>query len=354
MSSYLCEELVFEIFKRLPPISLLRFKSLSKSWCARISSADFIREHCLLSVKSPRKVVFRHRNFYQLKDYREFYGLYPEEKHYSKMLVDQLPSSKFDIVGSCNGIICLLDFYSGFNICLWNPSIGRKLTLTPSIRKAQRLGHFRRSGNHSVALGFGFDPITDDYKAVISYPTKYAKVSFVYTMKTRVWREIASPAIPFSEVKSRACFFNGALHWVVEYLTELKDITNCYILTFNLSTDVFDKISLPKPDLVSNQITIIKGLLGVISREWDNHWIWVMREYNNVASWLRAYKLTSFGYGLDSDFQASNYLEDYEYYDNETGMRSRLVAYTNSCYILDLDMCVESLEWFDTETDYEE
>ncbi|KAJ0453926.1 putative F-box domain-containing protein [Helianthus annuus] len=58
MSNDLCEELIVDIFSRLPTKSLLRFRSVSKSLYACIGSPEFIRLHAL---RSPEKFMLIHR-----------------------------------------------------------------------------------------------------------------------------------------------------------------------------------------------------------------------------------------------------------------------------------------------------
>ncbi|CAH1426644.1 unnamed protein product [Lactuca virosa] len=124
MSSYLCEELIVEIFTRLPSKSLLRFRSLSKLLYCIICSPDLI---CVHTFRSPQKLLIRHRNHYK-KEYTEnFYTLHSE---------DQLAW-------------CTSGGYLEIHISLWNPSIRRKLNLPDC-----PLRRFH--------TGFGFDPITDD------------------------------------------------------------------------------------------------------------------------------------------------------------------------------------------------
>ncbi|CAI9285752.1 unnamed protein product [Lactuca saligna] len=94
------------------------------------------------------------------------------------------------------------------NTSLWNPSIRRKLTLPDCPRRCSSV----------VEIGFGFDSITDDYKIVSISNPEYggnAGTSFVYSIKTSSWCEIASPT-PFigDMMTSKACFVNGTLHWL--------------------------------------------------------------------------------------------------------------------------------------------
>ncbi|GKB34039.1 putative F-box protein [Tanacetum coccineum] len=196
MADFLCEELIDEILGKLPPKSLLRFRTLSKSW------------------------------------------LHPEDEYMWKESA-KFPVSNCHIVGSCNGIICLYKNI-GSSFTLWNPSIRRKLTI-PS----------HPSGDFTLAYGFGFDPLADDYK-IVSISFEGVQTSFLYSMKANVWSHIGPPSTSFYTVKSFACFVNGILHWVVK--SESSDTGHSYILTFDLSTHVFGMISLPKPNWITNEI----------------------------------------------------------------------------------------------------
>ncbi|PWA69147.1 F-box domain-containing protein [Artemisia annua] len=155
---------------------------------------------------------------------------------------------------------------------------------------------------------------------------------------TNSWSEIvsATPKVYYARFDSSACFFKGTLHWVVQ-------CGQCCIITFDLSTNVFGFISVPKPDSEYFAPMIIKGCLAVIfvSRDGGEHCsIWVMREYNNVASWTKAFDI------LEGILMNEGHKDSISY-NHETGTRSRLVV--DSCYTVDMDMCIESLELFDKE-----
>lgn len=348
MLCHLCDDLIVEISGMLPIKSLIHYRSISKSWFARISSRNFIRMHALRSTKTPQKVIVRQQNHYGKDGHIILYTLDPED-HYASLKSVNFSSIDFHIVGSCNGIICviqkevklpLIGTLGESSLCLWNPSIRRKLNV-PS----HPFG--------CVALGFGFDAITDDYKIVSIPLCKYsgvAKFSFMYSMKTNSWNAIQLPTtFYYDNVKSPfPCFVNRTLHWVVRYQSENIDIHHC-ILTFNLSTRVFDMIQLPQPSWVMVQLTIIKGCLAVISNDGHDNWIWVRKEHKNAASWSKPYNFTNpISEGADSIFGLTNH-GDFESYNPETGVRSRLMSSLDSSFTIELDMCVGSLELLDNE-----
>ncbi|MFS7981813.1 putative F-box domain, leucine-rich repeat domain superfamily, F-box-like domain superfamily [Helianthus anomalus] len=57
MSGY--NDLMVEIFERLPSKSIIRFRSLSKYWHSRLVTPEFIRKHRLRCSKNPPKLLTR-------------------------------------------------------------------------------------------------------------------------------------------------------------------------------------------------------------------------------------------------------------------------------------------------------
>ncbi|PHT76805.1 hypothetical protein T459_20327 [Capsicum annuum] len=71
----------------------------------------------------------------------------------------------FNIVGSCNGLLCLADDHECCrnHIYLWNPSIRKSLKLPIPIYT------FKTLSTLDHTQGFGFDRTTNDYKVVRIY-----------------------------------------------------------------------------------------------------------------------------------------------------------------------------------------
>ncbi|KAL7610157.1 hypothetical protein Lser_V15G11461 [Lactuca serriola] len=362
MSDNLCEELMVEILTRLPPKSLLRFRSVSKSLCSCIdtciNSPDFIRMH---TCRSPQRILLTHRvkRTLKYKRYRNaaFCTLHAKEQLPLPLSLCTtpvvLPRRKATPHGSCNGILLLSDAVYGCGngngvISLWNPSIMRQLTLPDCPLR-------RCSGG--MAIGLGFDPITDDNK-VVSIPaygnTRILKSSFVYAMKTGAWHPIDSPMPLYFKVLSRARYLNGVLHWVVErYSTDSNYIKLGYIMTFDLSSHVFGMLDLPKPGWKTQELATIQGSLAVISSVSNDSWIWVRGETND--SWSVVSKLkTEDGAELRKVLELTNngdllldvLLKKFYVYTPKTGALSTLADFNDASSLVDMDAYVETLQLF--------
>ncbi|OIT23019.1 f-boxkelch-repeat protein [Nicotiana attenuata] len=162
-------ELITEILLRLPVESLLRFRCVSKSWLALISSPEFVKAH--LNISANNKDYTHHRlmmNFeskYNIKDCSlsslfnesviEAFDLdYPTKSNGS---YKRFPNSD-RIVGSVNGLICLA--MEDYDLVVWNPSIRKYKKLPDSRPRLERMTYdFHR-------YGFGYDEFHDDYKVV--------------------------------------------------------------------------------------------------------------------------------------------------------------------------------------------
>ncbi|CAI9295090.1 unnamed protein product [Lactuca saligna] len=174
---------IYKTTTQIPP----RFRSLSTSLYTCISSPGFMRMH---TFRSPQKIRFTHENINNHKIAEDVYTLHGEDelplclcpKRGYIGITTTIPfpcSNRFRTIGSCNGTFCLKT-KNGFT--LWNPSIRRKVR----VPKCPRSSKLALGG-----IGFGFDPISDDYKIVwISYEKD---TSFVSAVKTGTCCEVASP-----------------------------------------------------------------------------------------------------------------------------------------------------------------
>nr|GEW02435.1 hypothetical protein [Tanacetum cinerariifolium] len=362
---------MLNIFQRLPPKTIVRFKSLSKSWCSCLASKDFIRMYNLRSLNdhTREKVLVRQR--VRNEEYKDIYtlhlrdpelSLYQDYGYLSNKGIE-LPYRDSSIIGSCNGSICLLKYRE---FTLWNFSIRRKLDVPHhhswrasivsgfgscngsicllkyreftlwnfSIRRKLDVPH-HHSWRASIVSGFGFDPITNDYK-ILCISDAYMKGTacngntfFLYSMKMDSRNAISPPTILFFEVQSNACFFKEKLHWVV--LTESR---NHIRLTFSLTSHGFRTIEFLEPISGARQLTIINGSLALIS--WTNY----CTKYETPCfDFIRFFQPVSNGYLLIYDTWR-------EVYNPRTHLFTKMLEF-GLCHGLEIERHVKSLELLD-------
>lgn len=175
LMSCFTDDLWTEVLLRLPIRSLLRFKSVSKSWLSIISSHRFAKSHLATADIDDQNLIVHQepadvdeekevdgsfalfhlgsgRTFHDLK-FPYSQGEYPSEDIFSTL------------IGSDCGIVCVSVDLSNwpvtkkkFDIYLWNPATKHSKLIPPYTKPDDD----RTNG----ALGFGFDHIDFDFKLV--------------------------------------------------------------------------------------------------------------------------------------------------------------------------------------------
>ncbi|XP_074335868.1 F-box/kelch-repeat protein At3g23880-like [Apium graveolens] len=181
-----------KIFTRLPVKSLLRCKSVSKYWLSLVSDPEFVKDY--------------HKS-YPIENPNEFDCVVANKNKVGLVIISRneeiciLPPDHYEVFGSIHGLICLGNDHSAFNnndkkFWLWNPAIHqfKEFNFPPGIR-----------GSHTSrdVVGFGFDPVSNDYKVVFCRvflnnrfvcPSKFDKRSaFVYSSNSDKWSDLIIP-----------------------------------------------------------------------------------------------------------------------------------------------------------------
>ncbi|KAK9678134.1 hypothetical protein RND81_11G190200 [Saponaria officinalis] len=144
-------------------------------------------------------------------------------------------------IGSSNGLICFVTYFDGADfLYIWNPTIqelcciGKWTDLLP--------------GWVPLLLGFGYDPLSDDYKIVclgIASPEIKLPVAGIFTSRIRHWRQLECPSRDGMHefLSNEVCLpvlVGHTLYWPLENKFDPK-----YLLAFDLMTDSFETIPLP-------------------------------------------------------------------------------------------------------------
>ncbi|XVE68739.1 hypothetical protein DITRI_Ditri09bG0093600 [Diplodiscus trichospermus] len=280
-------ELENEILSKLPVKSLLRFKCVQKSWRNLIEDPSFVTMHTILLGKTT--------NGFLLSDFSPT-PYYIGKKRTNTVLSGSkeilVSSGKWllreahrYIVGSSEGLVCLVNRPGGLKIHIWNPST-RKIMQLPSFVCEEVIAAL------PFVFGFGFCPKLKDYKVVIiSYP--FHNLTKVYSLNTNSWHKIANPRLDLSLGLRRGKFFNGASLWLGKQIDSPR---RRMIVAFKFEEEVFVEINLPNhhnfedENVADVYIAEYQNLLSLITYRHDENMVdlWVRKE-DGVAeySWVK-------------------------------------------------------------------
>ncbi|KAL7215774.1 hypothetical protein ACSBR1_027839 [Camellia fascicularis] len=305
--------LLIDILTRLPAETLVRSTLVCKSWYSLITSPSFISHHLNRTISNPNNTRLLLRYCTEEPNERGHYSVRcddPINNTFNEYAKFKFPFHCIDpcycIVGSCNGLICISDdqLYYKNTTFLWNPLIRKSMLIpNPNIR-------FTSHGPFTHSLGFGFDSASNDFKVVrIVYllrecDTVPPEVE-IYTLKTGIWRSISDKALPYIiEDQSPQAYINGVSHWVAHTPRDVGIFRNL-IVSFDMKDEVFREVSFPdgiagKDEFLrTTSLVVFEETLCLIQRRQyqnDSHcWIWVMKEYGVVASWVRQFRFDLHG-----------------------------------------------------------
>ncbi|XP_019186185.1 PREDICTED: F-box protein At3g07870-like [Ipomoea nil] len=296
MSDYLPEELWLHVLVRLPVTSLVCCTAVCRSWKALIKSPYFIAAQLRFKREDEsQNSCFLVRDCIDPR--KEMYEFYHDDRNsLVKFCEIESPFSvldkHFEIVGTCNGLLCLSDEdrRCGCNVILWNPSV-RKSVCLPRANLRSSCGN----GKHS--LGFGFDPVSEDYKVVrVVRMVDGGCCAEIFRLSTHMWENISDSTIAkYNFLKPEQAYLDGMVYW----LGKIDDTKERKIVSFDLSKERFGEMDLPENMAWRGNFTgsnvsvgIYMGSLAVIVvGSWESC-IWILKE-----SWT---KQVSFGHHENS------------------------------------------------------
>ncbi|XWS66120.1 hypothetical protein CRYUN_Cryun05aG0172900 [Craigia yunnanensis] len=243
-------DMLTEIVLKLPVKSIIRFKCVSKTWCDLFKNPSFASQHLSLSKKNNYLLVDYHDSNNEDKVVMHLF-VYQTLVSYHD-LHQQLPNHFTDMhISFCvyNGLFCLPDRITS-RITLWNPAT-REFRILPECNqnippKVENCRHI---------LGFGLDPLSDDYKVIYirTYVDREKKRRgrhhAIYRMSTDAWRVLEEDDVRFFKDLhicpnySNACV-NGVYYWQVSKLLH-SGLLDYKVLAFHLGTEVFQLIQSP-------------------------------------------------------------------------------------------------------------
>ncbi|KAL1806512.1 hypothetical protein ACET3Z_029580 [Daucus carota] len=286
-TNYFSEEMVFLILSHLPVISLLRFKSVCKTWLSIINSPQFVEAHLANSRNKQASVL-------KASYYWGVFSMDSVEESVKLKLPSRLEGMVY-YMRSCNGLVCLSN-ESSYDICIWNPCTRQYKMLYAPNYEINQVG---------VCLGFGFDSVGNDYK-ILRIVTKVVRNTWgsiinmgnfseaqLYSANADTWKMIRTPdtiKMSFWHKLKRFCGpdISGKLY--MEGEGEL--------LPFDLRNDLFGEIVvLPFPDYVEqkrikkSKILDFEGSVAMVYESAGDESVLSLWMLDDVGLWIKKFNL---------------------------------------------------------------
>ncbi|XP_074314815.1 F-box/kelch-repeat protein At3g06240-like [Silene latifolia] len=280
MSSLPKDIIIHEIFSKLPVKSLLRFKCVSKSFYALISSPEFAEIH-LRESRSPDA-----NRLLILAEVGVGRWAFPTSKH-------------------------------GVGVDIWAFPTSKHVLINPSTRVFREIPYKRTpevpfSEDIRVNFGFGVDDLNRDIKLVritgvlgkhgpLGTVAKLREV-IVYSLNENTWKlvEIVNGRIDslFMERQNGVLIKNHLLHWVF-----FDSNHNYRVGCFDTRSDNWAKdVPLPK-ELSKASNKFLARILGVINgclcfsiANSSLEEVWMMKDYEAKESWVKLFHITDYNY----------------------------------------------------------
>ncbi|KAJ4713973.1 F-box protein [Melia azedarach] len=182
------------------------------------------------------------------------------------------------ILGPFDGIFCLFESYSF--ITLWNLAT-REYRVLPKCRATLRQNTIVNSSN----VGFGLDPISNDFKLVLILTLFDKKRSVlcdfshvvVYNLSTNSWRNLEGFDMNYDFLLETfdSTYLNGVCYWLTKQDFQFK-----VILSFDMSNEVFQEIQHPSsiPESADRTLGLHIDYLAVLVLDENYFEIWIMKE----------------------------------------------------------------------------
>ncbi|XP_074278744.1 F-box/kelch-repeat protein At3g06240-like [Silene latifolia] len=159
-----------------------------------------------------------------------------------------------DFCGPCFGIYFLSDTFGGENCYrrLWNPALHEMKNLPPMITKPNISSNMKHY--HKKSYGFGFDPVTEDYKvvAIMGYTNtyEYSLMDYplsimIYSLRADSWKYSGDISKPYYIPRVNSChaFVNRNFYWLGSY--EKRADKHDVVIAIDLATEECQEIGLP-------------------------------------------------------------------------------------------------------------
>lgn len=283
--SYITEDIIItQILTRLPVISLLRFKSVCKSWYALITDPTFVAAHLAHSKNNPKVVIIPQRLMPILEV--NLYSYDPEQgaKH-ANFLLGRKFQTKVGILRHPHHSNGLMLLNTGQCLLVCNPSTREVITLPECSPNHLKFSYEDRAG-------LGYIQSSNVYKVA-----QYFYRSFDFTSQTcslgfevitlgadSGWRAVAEdPPYPV-DIRRQPVSIGGTMYFKID--ERLHTSAPRSILSFDLKDEKFESVR--GPDCLTGGLKIVRlleleGKLCFLAKGLENkkYDLWMCEDYRS-------------------------------------------------------------------------
>ncbi|KAJ4702407.1 F-box protein [Melia azedarach] len=267
----------YDILRRLPAISLLRFRSVCKNWLNIIDNPSFaiVNRSTRTVAEDPQILATTRLTTVKTVHTLTYDGYVIKE-------TDQNPTLQLDDD-------CYID-HAAYGFIIFRTLDGRLLLCNPLRREVLALPPLQQSNVSKVfklECGTGFDSTTNTYKIVCMMKNLFLPETTlgVYTLSTHSWRILSSPPTSSGclELTGEKVSAYGDMHWMARCCTT----KSMMIGSFDFRKEKFKKTAAPNFGCHYHMINL-KESLAVIKFSANNEQIeiWVMNDYER-GRWVR-------------------------------------------------------------------
>ncbi|GKA36266.1 putative F-box domain-containing protein [Tanacetum coccineum] len=297
MADYIPLHIQVEIMKRLPVISLIRFRSVSKQWKSVIDGPEFIADHCVIQhhTQSHRHLLLSYLEsgvpsvvrYLSIVDDDD---TFPHQKALmtSPMSVNFF-SQQSSFVAVSGGLFCMYgSIRNVMNAVIWNPSIRKSVTIA-----VPNAPDNDDDSLYKTVVGFRVCPQTSDPKLVkITYNTMYEEEYAtipnqveVFSLSSGLWKPLPTGKLPRKSIVyiNPQVAINDFIYWLVYDLFSFDWKDQCYrfIMSFDFTREEFTEVYLPQSFATPKTHVSISNLNNSLVILEKNHHsnanVWIMQ-----------------------------------------------------------------------------
>ncbi|KAH6788626.1 ureidoglycine aminohydrolase [Perilla frutescens var. frutescens] len=284
-------ETVVDIVSRLPITSLIQFSFVSRSSNSLCQDPHVVNTHLLRSSIKGSSCLILHSD-YPIQNQLHFLQLCDGKlRKIDTPFASRMP--EFSILGSSNGLLCLINTLFPESIYLYNPFTRDHVELARNLDFQGQI----------VVYGYGFSPVTNDYKVIkIAYYTRgfrHESEVQIFSLRCNVWESRDMVPYRLEKWSSPGVVVSGRVHWVSRSRRsngrDERKIVSC-----DLADDSFHVVKQPGSFCdpygrwVSCHLAALDGCLCAsipAARGLGTFDVWIMKEYGVNESWMKAYSI---------------------------------------------------------------